>query len=119
MREYLAKYNKTDEQKVARLITQKNNTDLTAQIKLILKPDGFFPLHVDILNEEFQQLNPKRKDRIYFIQDVNDITEEDLQTVVIDSDQVIWDAINLLNDPRIQQVLEQYEQEHNEESQSK
>ena len=30
MREYLAKYNKTDEQKVARLITQKNNTDLTA-----------------------------------------------------------------------------------------
>ena len=30
MREYLAKYNKTDEQKVVSLIAQKNNTDLTA-----------------------------------------------------------------------------------------
>ena len=30
MREYLAKYNKTDKQKVVRLVAQKNNTDLTA-----------------------------------------------------------------------------------------
>lgn len=30
MREYLAEYNKTDEQKVVRLVAQKNNTDLTA-----------------------------------------------------------------------------------------
>ena len=40
MREYSAKYNKTDKQKVVRLIAQKNNTDLTAQIKLILKSFG-------------------------------------------------------------------------------
>ena len=36
MREYLAKYNKTNEQKVVRLIAQKNNTDLKGT------PNGVF-----------------------------------------------------------------------------
>lgn len=123
MRDYLAKYNRTNMPKTVKLVAQKLDSELKDSINLILQPDGYFPLHVDVLLKEFEETIPKRENRIYFIQDVYEIDPEEMETVDPNEDQIIFEAIELLNDPQVKEILEQAaleeaEREQNEESQS-
>lgn len=70
-REYLPQYNVTKQDKYVWLKATKNEGGLEDKIKLLLKADGFYPFHVDILNNHFQKMNNPTDDRVYLIQDLN------------------------------------------------
>lgn len=62
-------------------------------------------MHIDILEEDFLNLNEPHDDKIYFIQDVNPININDLYVEQLEEetdDYVIGQAMELLRNPIIQ-----------------
>lgn len=106
-REYLDQYNVTKEDKYVWLKAKKNNSELEDRIRLLLKADGFYPFHVDILNKTFQKMNNPLDDRVYLIQDLNYLDQDDIEQMPDYSlqDIAIERAISILNHPKIKPYL--------------
>lgn len=77
------------------------------QVPLWLDPNGFWPIHVDILKRKFDKLNMPHDNRIYFVQDLNVFEEKDVEELKDPrtQDEIINEAIELLQDPRVQEIL--------------